>query len=545
MVDTSRTIAARDDLQPYLGCELSGGHHALRHPLRADLVPLSLLYALASTPKLLLFLQTAAIGSSVWPIYLLARRRLHHPAWGLAFGALFLLSPAVQTAVVDDFHPEVFAAPLLLWALYFLETRRDRWLIVACVVTLLCKETLPLTVFCLGIYVAFGRGRQYLGRWLCGLSLGAVVVALLLMHFTSPLGHSPLTSRFDPLLQHPLSSVLAMLVDPRRQAYVAGLFAQVGFLALLSPWMVAIIVPSMMLNVVSSNVNMFSGGAQYNVDLAPFLIVGAMDGLVRLKGWLPGLARWSEDRLRRVAPIITLWSQTRLGKIAPSLARALGAGLRRVQTVLPVVARRVGYQTMTAVVLVAVWGLGMQQSLWRDYDQYAAQGWWPAQTAHTCLAYGLLALIPAHASVSAESWLVPHLSERMDIYQFPSGVERADYILLDVTTGSYYPFQDPADYVSAFQQLLNSGDFELMAAQDGYLLLKRLPLGLRASLGHPLTLPPSFFTFATDVPPNTNYTTLVRYLSEAQMFGYDASAVASQQNAVQPPLVHASSNCPD
>jgi uncharacterized membrane protein len=495
------------------------------------LLPISLLYLLAPTPKLLLLLQTTAIASGMYPTYLLALRRLKHPGWGIAFSALFLLCPAVQAAVVDDFHPEVFAAPLLLWALYCVETRRDRSLIAVCAVILLCKETLALAVLCLGLYVALRYHRRRLGQLLCAMAVGTLLLALFIMHVTSPLGHSPVTDRFDVLFQHPFSTLLVVLLDPQRYAYMAGLFAQTGFLALLSPWMLAILAPNIAVNVLSSNPNMYSGSAQYNVYMAPFLVVGAMDGLVRLRQWLPGTVPWVERHSHRLAPALY---QTIFPRVA--------AGVHHLRLAYPTVARRLTGATLVPALLVVLCSLGFQQSLWRDYDQYAAHGWWPSASAHTCLAYDLLAMIPPHVSVSAQSWLVPHLSERMDIYQFPSGEERADYVLLDVTSGWYYPFNDASDYVSAFQQLLRSGDFEILAAQDGYLLLRRLPSGLRASLGHPLTLPPSFFTFATAAPPNTNFTTLARYLSEAQMFGYDATS-APRVSPMAPPVVPPLRSC--
>jgi uncharacterized membrane protein len=492
------------------------------------MLPLSLLYLIVPTPKLLFLLQTAAIGSCVYPTYLLALRRLRQPAWGIAFSALFLFLPAVQMAVVDDFHPEVLAAPLLLWALYCIETKRDRSLIVACMLALLCKETLTIVVFCLGVYVALKYGRRVLGRFLCGIAIGTLVLALVIMHVSSPLGYSPVATRFDLLEHQPIATLLAILRDPKRSAYVVGLFAQTGFLALFSPWMLLLLAPNLALNVLSSNANMYSGMAQYNADLAPFLIVGAMDGVVRLRGWLPGIMRWGEERART---------------LAPAISSKMDAGALRVNAAFPVVARRLRSASVATVVLVTLWGAGMQQSLWRDYGQYSAQGWWPAQNAHTCLAYDLLTLIPPRASVSAQSLLVPHLSERMNIYQFPSGADTADYVALDVTSGWYYPFKDTSDYVAAFEQLLQSGDFELVAAQDGYLLLRRLPVGLRATLGYPITLPPTFFTFATAAPPNTNMATLARYLSEAQMFGYDASSAVQQATPPPPRVLHTPSWC--
>jgi uncharacterized membrane protein len=475
------------------------------------LIPVSLLYLVLPTPKLLLFLQTVTIASSVIPTYLLAERKLRHPAWGLGFAVLFLLCPAVQSAVVDDFHPEVFAAPLLLWALYFIETRRDRRLIAVCAMALLCKETIALVVLCLGVYLILARGRRRLGALLAGMGGGTLALALLIMHFTSLIGRSPVTSRFAPLMHDPVHALALMVADPSRWSYLVGLFAQTGFLALLSPWMVLVALPSIAVNVLSANVMMYSGGAQYNVHLAPFLIAGAIDGVAWLKGVLPQWAPRLGQRIRRlVLPQVVI------------LLRML------------VARRRPAYTVMATLVILTLWGLGLQQSLAHDYSDYLGGGSWPVQTQHTRIGHDLLMLIPADATVSAEAGLVPHLSERVGIYQYPSGEDTADYIFLDVTTGSFYPFRDTSDYVTSFQGLLVSGDFDMLDADDGYLLLRRWPANVHAQLGHPLTLPQSFFSFVTTMPSSASQATLATFLQDAQLFGLDAGVTIPSNSSNSP-----------
>ena len=56
------------------------------------------------------------------------------------------------------------------------------------------------------------------------------------------------------------------------------------------------------------------------------------------------------------------------------------------------------------------------------------QGQWPQVTAHDQVGAQLARLIPAGASVSAQSMLTPHVSERTQAFQFPSAEERAEYI---------------------------------------------------------------------------------------------------------------------
>ena len=109
---------------------------------------------------------------------------------------------------------------------------------------------------------------------------------------------------------------------------------------------------------------------------------------------------------------------------------------------------------------------------------------WPTISAHTQLAQHFINMIPPNASVSAQTKLVPHLSHRSTIYMFPYGTPfdptkpasastaKADYILLDLE-GDFYPYNTSLEYISAVKTVLLSGDYGVLAAQNGYLLLKR------------------------------------------------------------------------
>ncbi len=406
------------------------------------LIPLALLYVIAPQVKLLLFLQALVVASGAIPAYLMATRRLRNPLWGLLIGALFLVYPPLTAAVVDDFHPEVFAATILLWAFYFLTIRRYRALVVCLALALLCKETLTLDVIGIGLFVALFHRRVRLGLGIVLMGALTLALALALMRVFSPLGHSPVTGRYADLLHAPAQTLLAMAHDSGRRTYLVKLLGPVGFLPLLSPWTAIIALPSVALNALSNDRLMYSGLYQYNTDIAAVFIFATVDALA----WLaPLVARLLADARR---------------SLRASHAPAWLATLVRPQTLIAV-----------ALIPVLVIGLGGQAS--RIYQQLTVRHIWPTVTQHDLLGDQIAAEIPPGASVSAQSTLAPHVSQRETIYQFPSGAQRADYIFLDVTTGNFYPFTSPSAYVAAVRQVLASGDYRYAAAQDGYLLLKR------------------------------------------------------------------------
>jgi hypothetical protein len=141
-----------------------------------------------------------------------------------------------------------------------------------------------------------------------------------------------------------------------------------------------------------------------------------------------------------------------------------------------------------ALIPVLVVGLGGQAS--RIYQQVTLRHIWPVVTQHDRLGEQIAAEIPAGASVSAQSTLAPHVSQRTTIYQFPFGAQQADYIFLDVTSGNFYPFTSPDAYVAAVRDAMSGG--AIVDARDGYLLLRRSS-NLQAASEQ---TPDTFFSFA-------------------------------------------------
>ena len=95
-----------------------------------------------------------------------------------------------------------------------------------------------------------------------------------------------------------------------------------------------------------------------------------------------------------------------------------------------------------------------------------------SDAAITRLASHFIAEVPADASITTQTALVPHLSERKDIYLFPYAVNDAEYILLDAR-GYVYPFKYYSSYAAAVNTILQSGNYGVVDLQDGYILLKK------------------------------------------------------------------------
>lgn len=444
------------------------------------LFPLGGLYALWPTPQVLLVVQTVVVAAGAFPAFWLARLRLRNEWVAVLIAALYLLYPELQQAEAFYFHAVTMTAALLLFTLYFLYTRRAGWMVLFALLAMACKEEIFLVILMLGLWVLLFQQRWRAGLGLVGLAVAWAGLDLLIFHLFSPAGRPLLASRYAYLGQGPLEMVRTLLLHPgtilrahvleaEHSRYLRLLLAPAGYLPLLAPWVLVLAAPSIALNLLSSDRNQYLGVFHYNAEIVPVLIFATIEALV-LALWLLqwGYARWQEARAHALP-----WLRAR--RLQAALLAALSLLL-----------------LLSALRLDQTYGV-------LPFSRGFAL---PAVSAHDELARQVIDLIPASASVSAQDTLVPHVSNRAAVYLFPYGVGSADYVFLDVTQNSVYPYQ-PGQYISAVQDLLLHGQYGVVAARDGLLLLKR---GLPAPGPAPANsqavpnLPPAFCSFLS-VPP--------------------------------------------
>jgi uncharacterized membrane protein len=423
------------------------------------LFPVSLLYFIWSSPKTLLVLQTLIVASGAFPAFWLARLRLRNELAAVAIALVYLLYPAQQQATIFEFHAVTFTASLLLFTLYFMYTRRTVWLFVFAILSMACKEEIPLVIAFFGLWSIIFQKRWRTGLGLVLLAIGWVGLTFLAYRHFSPTGHPLLASRYAYLgngpveivrniLLHPRSMIYQHVLEHNHLLYLRILLSPVGYLPLLAPWILVLAVPSIAINLFSSDLNQYLGIFQYNAEIVPILIFATIEAIVVILWSL----QWFVDRIRERNER----QQKQPGEQSVASTRGLGHWLRPVSLVI-----LIGFVLFNVV---------------RENYPYGSlpfsRGFtWPQVTAHVRLAQRFVDMIPASASVSAQSSLVPHLSERNSIYLFPYQDDHADYIFLDITSFTYpYLFNQ---YTIEVKKVLLSGNYGVIAAQDGYLLLKK------------------------------------------------------------------------
>ncbi len=489
------------------------------------LFPISLLYLIWPGPKTLLVLQTLVVASGAFPAFWLARLRLRYELAAVAIALVYLLYPAQQQATIFEFHSVTLTASLLLFTLYFMYTRRTIWLFVFAILSMACKEEIPLVIAFFGLWSIIFQQRWRTGIGLVLLAVGWLGLTLLMYHLFSPTGHSLLASRYAYLGKGPVEIVRNILLHPRsliyqhvlersHRLYLRILLAPVGYLPLLAPWILVLAVPSIAINLFSSDPNQYLGVFHYSAEIVPILIFATIEAIVVILWAL----QWFMNHIRERNE----HQQKQSGEQSMASSRRIGRLLRPIS-------------------LIILIGFALFNVVREDYPYGSlpfSRGFsWPQVTAHVTLAQRFIDMIPASASVSAQSSLIPHLSERNSVYLFPYQDNHADYIFLD-TTSFYYPLQS-ISFNSQVKKVILSGNYGVVAAQDGYLLLKK---GLPSPGISPLSpvqqgddvlpqLPDDFCSFVRVSPQQVTHPLKVDFSSHAS----SGSGISLVGYSVAPP----------
>ncbi len=114
---------------------------------------LSPFYWIWDDPRMLLFLQAAAICFAGLPLYFLAQSKKIKPIVTYALLLSYLTFYGLQNAIWFDVHSEVFGASFLPWFIYFLDKKKKYWCLVFFLLTIFCKENMAfLTLLISGVY---------------------------------------------------------------------------------------------------------------------------------------------------------------------------------------------------------------------------------------------------------------------------------------------------------------------------------------------------------------------------------------------------------
>lgn len=277
------------------------------------------LYWIWPNPLLLCLLQALAASAGLLLFVLLMDRLVEDKRKHVALIALFLANPFLHNVLCYDFHPEIFAIPLVLLFFFLMErsegynkdigvklnwggTGRGRpqgntkyllgLLPAFCLLAL--KEDMGLLVFSLGIY-ALARRKWLMGSLmaLVGLAWLPFVLTLVIPHFHAQ-GQTPLISLhyqvlgsssaeiMGTLLKNPWLVLTQVFARSETLVTIALLAASVGSLA-LARWEVLLVLPLLFAQLVSDYPHQMALTWQYSAGILPLLFFSMIKGAGKVR----------------------------------------------------------------------------------------------------------------------------------------------------------------------------------------------------------------------------------------------------------------------
>ncbi len=288
------------------GMSLLGDHASLILYLIAPL------YALARSPLTLLVLQSIALAAGAFPVWRLARRELAPGAPAVLAAALYLLYPALGYLGLFEFHPEVFAVPLLLVALEGAWSGALRRTLVAAGLALTAREDVALAVAGLALAVLIARRPRahVVAGGLAALAALSLVVSFgVLRPWFGGGGEAEYGRMYAAWGDSPRAIVMGALRDPGRalaalvhtphdaidagykRLYWVQMLLPLAGLALLRPVLLLPALPIVTEHLLSSRIPQHTIVFQYTALVIPFAIAATVLGAARLARGRPAAAR--------------------------------------------------------------------------------------------------------------------------------------------------------------------------------------------------------------------------------------------------------------
>ena len=390
-------------------------------------------YYVVPTVETIFLLQTAAIGLSAIPIFLLVRDCFQDEISALLAAVAFLFFPPIVSQNINQIHDLSFAPVFLWFALYLMRVDRFWSFLVACCFACLCRENIPFAVMMFGVIALLTRKKL---RWVVSpVVLGLIWAALLFLVIMPHCGARPkwhVVGYFSYLGNTPKEMLINAVTSPK--LILGHVFSSINilyFIQLVQPlvWFlpfcsVAVIpaLPDLAGNLLSDNTALKVISWHYNLVTGTFLFAGTLFAL------------------KRVSDV--LHQRFGGGKPMPALAACL------------------------LLFSIAHWFLWFQPAEYmeRPYQQSLERA---------------IAAIPQDAPVISSTRTIAHLSKRpvyeainlfKSIREIPEKISLFDYVLLDANERQYPPFITQ-EFFDAFYK---SPKCQLIFAESGVFVFRRV-----------------------------------------------------------------------
>lgn len=421
----------------YPGENIFGDHF---HPI---IIPLAFLFRVWDDVRIVLVAQAILAVFSVYPIYLLAKKRVNI-LFALSLSFAYLSFIGFQTAIDYDFHEVTAGVGIVAWALYFLESGKLKFFYLFMFLGFLLKEDVPLIFTGLGILLLVQHKKYRHGIFTIVVTLGYyyILTNYIIPYFKhdrfayeelDPVIGKTTTDLFVKTLTNPLLVIKTFFLPAVKFKTMLNLIGSFAFLPFLAPLSLIPIIPNFISRFLTGLGQRWLIRYQYNIILTPLFAIGAISGLLSLHTLLRKFGK--EAWVARSTIIFSLF-----------------------------------------LILAPVVQTARTNSPFTRILNPASYSFQP----RFALEYKLLAQIPKDAKVSvmAQSTFVPHLSHRYEIYRFEDWVVEAKkpkYVIMSADEGSDPPYGREV-LVEKIINLSKNSNYDVLYF-DGVRLLMKLKEG--------------------------------------------------------------------
>nr|WP_319420238.1 DUF2079 domain-containing protein [Pleurocapsa sp. FMAR1] len=447
------------------------GYHRLGQHFTPALLLWLPIYYLFPYPATLTVLQVIFVTAAGLVLYPLARIYLK-PAIATLITVSFYGANAVVGPTLGNFH-DLSQIPLFMFSLLLAMEKRCWWLFtIFAICTLAVREDSGITLFGVGVYLILSRRYPRIGLAVC---LGSFLYVLGVTNLVMPLFSSDISQRF--MLENfgqyaegnqasTLEIILNMVTNPGKLLvelftpflgtlkYLLGQWLPLAFIPVVAPAAWAIAIFPLLQLFLSQGDLVLSISIRYAISVTPGLFYGS-------------ILWWAGQGFGNVNRAIT---QCKPRQLRPQFRRfwifCICLSLFFTVTSNP-------SQTLYFLIPDSIKPLVYIS---------APEQWQRSQNI-----YNLLAKIPANASVSATSFIIPHVSSRREVIRLPGleirgdnqKIHQVDYLIADLGIMERYQVvfnnygTDLKVITQVIEQVLQNREYGVIGFNQGVVLLQK------------------------------------------------------------------------
>lgn len=258
-------------------------------------------YMLFRTPEYLLVIQALSIASAAIPLALIAKKFNFTNEQALILSAAYLFYPTVTAGAFFDFHENKFLTVLILWLFYFIISEKQIFIYVFAVLVLGVKEDSFLYVFFIALYM-IASGKKF--RQSKYIMHGAIIAVMSLVYFTLStaymrrFGLGVMLYRYDIFLEYSQNSftdiiknvlknpslLFANILTAEKLEFVLYMLLPLCFLPFASKKykFIILVIPLIIMNLATDYIYQYNINFQYAYGTAALLFYLAVENLSKI-----------------------------------------------------------------------------------------------------------------------------------------------------------------------------------------------------------------------------------------------------------------------